>query len=56
MTEGAGALQVTKAAQRFAVRAAASEDSVDVEAVVKDLQDKVSGRSGAQEGRQQEDQ
>ncbi len=38
---GAAALQVTKAAQRFTVRAAA-DGNVDVEEVVKDLQDKVS--------------
>lgn len=37
---GAGALQVTKASQRFIVRASA-EQNVDVEAVVKDLQEKV---------------
>lgn len=41
--KGAGALQVTKASQRFAVRASATESSVDVEAIVKDLQEKVGG-------------
>ena len=39
---GAAALQVTKAAQRFAVRVSATEQNVDVEEVVKDLQEKVS--------------
>lgn len=43
---GAGALQVTKASQRFVVRASA-EQNVDVEAVVKDLQEKVSARGKA---------
>ena len=41
MIVGAAALQVTKSAQRFVVRASA-EQNVDVEEVVKDLQDKVS--------------
>ena len=38
---GAAALQVTKSAQRFAVRAEAEGQNVDVEEVVKDLQEKV---------------
>jgi hypothetical protein len=47
---GAAALQVTKSAQRFAVRAEAAEQNVDVEEVVKDLQEKVSRPPGPPSG------
>jgi hypothetical protein len=39
--DGVGAMQVAKLSKRFAVRAAATEESVDVEAIIKDLSDKV---------------